>query len=273
LGTLSPLLNPNNLYAPEGINIAPAIGVNFTKPWVLFTDLPRSGLVEYHVIPHAPLAYTVIGGGKSPKWLNDLINTMLEWMIQAIELAVGWSGIPDTLLDGTFDDILLAFQQIENAERRTSLGPYAFPEYYQQTGASAYTMDEWFALVEALWDTRGYNGIIVHFDDGYPYTIGKDLFLGSLASFVTTSIQLPGGFNYAQQEVGGTGGGSFDSSQYNSNLYTDYVERITMRDSRDQRRRVQAIIGDGKSHDDPTVNIVRKITTTEDLLSKILNLQ
>lgn len=281
LGVLSPILNPNNQYAPEGIDIAPVLGVNFVKPWVLFTDLPRSGLTEYHVLPHAPLAYTVIGGGKSPQWLNSLINTMLEWMIQAIEIAVGWTGVPDTLLDGTFDDILLAFQQLENAERRTSLGPYAFPEYYQQTGASAYTLDEWFALIEGLWDTRGYNGIIVHFDDGYPYTIGKDIFLGTLASFVTSSIQLPGGFDYAEQEIGGTGSGTAlpganllsDTSQFNSNLYTDYVERITLKDSREKRRQVRAVIGDGKSHDDPTVNIVRKITNTEDLLSKILNLQ
>lgn len=271
--TLAPFLNPNNEYAPDGVNIAPALGVNFHAPWVLFTDLPRSGLTEYHVIPHSPLAYTVIGGGKSPQWLNDLINTCLEWMIQAIEILVGFTGVPDTLLDGTFDNIIFAFQQIENFQRRKALGPYGFPEYFQQTGASAYTLDEWFALVEGMWDTRGYNGIIVHFDDGYPYTVGKDLFLGSLASFVTTGIQLLDGFNYSQAEVGGTGGGSFNASKYNSNLYTDYVQRITLSDNRKDRRRASAIIGDGKSHDDPTVNIVRKVTDFEDMLTKILNAQ
>jgi hypothetical protein len=39
--------------------------MNFTAPWVLFTDHPRSGLREFHLIPHSPLAYTIIGGGKS----------------------------------------------------------------------------------------------------------------------------------------------------------------------------------------------------------------
>ena len=80
--TLSPFLNPANSYAPEGINIAPLLGVNFEKPWVLFHDHPRSGLREFHLTPHHPISHTIIGGGKSPKWVNDLINATLEWMIE-----------------------------------------------------------------------------------------------------------------------------------------------------------------------------------------------
>ena len=180
---LNPLLNPGNQYAPEGINIAPTLGVNFTKPWVVFSDHARGGLREFHLVPHSPLAHTVIGGGKSPHWVNDLINATLEFFIDAIEIAIGFTGIPDTLLDGTFDDILLAFQEIENSKRRISMGPYCFSEYFQQTGASAYTLDEWFALKDAMWDSRGFHGIIIGFDNGYPYTVGKDLFVGGLASF------------------------------------------------------------------------------------------
>lgn len=65
--TLAPFLNPGNEYAPEGVNIAPALGVNFVQPWVIFHDHPRGGLTEFHLYGHHPLAYTVIGGGKSPK--------------------------------------------------------------------------------------------------------------------------------------------------------------------------------------------------------------
>jgi hypothetical protein len=247
---LAPFLNPGNEYAPEGINIAPKLGVNFTPPWVLFTDQPRGGLKEFHIIPHSPLAFTVIGGGKSPQWLNDLINELLEWLIDSIEIAIGFTGIPDDLLNGTFDDIVLAFQQIENFDRRQALGPYAFFEYFQQTGASAYTLDEWFSLIEAMWDSRGYNGIQLSFDDGYPYTIGKDIFVGALASFASTGLGL----------TGGTG----SSSQGSTNLYTDYVERVTIADSPEQRRRATVMIGDGKSHDDPALKIERKLLSFEE---------
>jgi hypothetical protein len=67
--TLNPFLNPNNNYAPEGVNIAPTLGINFTPPWVVFNaDAYRNGgIVEMHFNGHHPLAYTVIGGGKSPK--------------------------------------------------------------------------------------------------------------------------------------------------------------------------------------------------------------
>jgi hypothetical protein len=232
---LQPFLNPGNLYAPEGVNIAPTLGVNFVKPWAIFTDHERGGLREYHLIPHSPLAHTVIGGGKSPHWVNDLINATLEYLIDAIEIAVGFTGIPDTILDGTFDDTILAFQQIENFPRRQALGPYGFPEFFQQTGASAYTLDEWFALKSAMWDTRGYHGVIVSFDNGYPYTIGKDLFVGALASFATQN-----------------------------QLFTDYVERVEIEDSDTVRVRATVMIGDGKSHDDPTVKIQRKVTKFEE---------
>ena len=164
----------------------------------------------------------------------------MEWLIDSIEIAVGFTGIPDTLLDGTFDDIVLAFQQIENFERRVGLGPYAFPEYFQQTGASAYTLDEWFALKSAMWDTRGYHGVTLSFDNGYPYTVGKDVFIGGLASFARRG-----------------------------QLYTDYVESITIEDSPEIRAKVDVMIGDGKSHEDPTVKIQRKLTKAEEAINII----
>lgn len=229
--TLSPFLNPSNEYAPEGVNIAPVLGVNFVQPWVLFLDHPRGGITEFHLYGHHPLAFTVIGGGKSPKWVNDLINATLEWLIDSISIAVGISGIPSDLLDGTFDDVLLAFQLVENFDRRVALGPYGWPEFFVQTGASAYTLDEWFALEGAMWDTRGYHAIKLSFDNGFPYTVGKDLFVGCLASFVVEGM-----------------------------MYTEYLMSVTVKDDRKSRAKVECTIGDGKSHDNPFVRIVRNIT-------------
>lgn len=227
---LSPFLNPANEYAPEGVNIAPMLGVNFVKPWVVFNDHPRGGVQEFHLYGHHPLAHTIIGGGKSPKWINDLINATFEWLIDSISIAIGISGIPSDLLNGTLDDTILAFQLVENFDRRVKLGPYGWPEYFVQTGASAYTLDEWFALKSAMWDTRGYHAVILSFDNGFPYTFGKDLFVGSLASFAVDGI-----------------------------LYTEYLEKVTFTDDRNSRAKIQCVIGDGKRHDNPIVKLQRNI--------------
>lgn len=241
--TLSPFLNPNNEYYPAnlGVNIAPALGINFVPSWVVFNgDETReySGLLSFKLTGYHPLAYTVIGGGKSPQWIDDLINATLEFIIDAIEILIGFTGIPDSLLNGTFDDIFLAFQQQENAARRISLGPYGFPEYFTRTGASAYTLDEWFALMQAMFDTQGYNCIQLSWENGFPYTIGKDIFLGALVSFVL-----------------------------NGQLYTDYVYSVKLKDNRKTRAQVEIIVGNGKREVNPILRVVRMITGIEEIVN------
>jgi hypothetical protein len=237
---LKPFLNPQNEYAPEGLNIAPIFGVNFVKPWVLFQDHPRSGITEFHLFGNAPLAHTIIGGGKSPKWLNDLINATFEWAIDALSIAIGITGIPSDLLNGTLDDVLLAFSQTENFERRKKLGPYGWPEYFVQTGASAYTLDEWFALAGAMWDTRGFHAVTLSFDNGFPYALGRDLFIGSMASFAIDGM-----------------------------LFTEYVEKISFVDDRNSRAKVKCVIGDGKRHDNPIVKLQRNLVHFEEAVQII----
>jgi hypothetical protein len=231
---LAPFLNPGDEYAPQGINIAPIIGVDFVKPWALFTDSPRSGLREYHVVHKTPDAYTVVGGGKSPKWLDDLIDETLEWLIDAITILIGISGIPNNFLDGILDDVFFAFQEIENAGRRIEMGPYGWPEFFAQTGGSAFTADEWFALQGAMWDTRGYPMFTLKFEQ-LPYVLGKDIFVGQLVSFVRRGI-----------------------------LYTDYVESVTFTDNRNQRMFVDMTVGNVLPVQNPVVKLQRKLVEFEE---------
>lgn len=78
--TLDPLLNPQGQYAPEGLYIAPTLGIDFVPPYaVLVTpDLiiadgevvrDRSPLITYEIVDNTPLGWQHIIGGKSPKWL------------------------------------------------------------------------------------------------------------------------------------------------------------------------------------------------------------
>ena len=237
---LTPFLNPTNEYAPQGVNIAPAFGVNFVQPWVLFQDHPRSGITEFHLYGHHPVCHTVIGGGKSPQWVDDLISASFEWLIDSITIAIGVTGFPSDLFDATFTDTLLAFQMIENADRRRALGPYAWPEHFVQTGASAYTLDEWFSLMGAMWDTRGYNAVELSFQNGFPYTLGEDIFVGSLASFAINGM-----------------------------LFTEYVEKVTFADDRKSRASIKCVIGDGKKHLNPVVKVQQTLTNLQEAFQVI----
>jgi len=233
--TLAPFLNPTNEYAPQGINIAPTVGVNFVQPWVVMTDDPRSGMIASQVKARTPLCTTVVAGGKSPQWLDDLLNILASWAIQAITIAIGITGIPSDLFDGVIDDVIFAFWEARNFERQQALGPYAWAEYFAQTGSSAYTLDSWFAMQNAMWDTRGLYSYQWSFLNGYPYTIGVDVFVGQLASIVNRGL-----------------------------LYTDYINSVVFTDDRTTRLgKVEITVGDLEFVLNPVAKIYRKLVNTE----------
>ncbi len=77
---LDPLLNPEGKYAPEGLHIAPALGLDFDVPYaVLVTPdtivadgeviREKSPLVTYEIVRTTPAGWQHIVGGKSPKWV------------------------------------------------------------------------------------------------------------------------------------------------------------------------------------------------------------
>lgn len=236
---LSPWLNPNNEYSggqygPLGINIAPALGVNFVSPWVIFNADVPSGGVWGKLSHHHPEAWRVIIGGKSPKWMDDLINATMSYFLDMIMIVVGLTGVPSNLFDGLFNDVLLAFQLADNFERRVNAGPYGYPEVFVPTTEAAYNLDGMFALIREMWNTRGYIAGQVQFINGEPYEIGRDIFPGALASIIR-----------------------------NGQLYTDYVENVTLRDTREKRTEVLVQIGDGKQEEAPIVKVQRKIVSFE----------
>ena len=143
---LNPFLNPNGEIAPEGFNIAPLFGLHWVQPWALFNaDHPQSGCWG-EMAHHHPLAWRTIIGGHSPKWMNDLINATLAFFLDMIMIIVGFTGVPSTLLDGLFNDILLAFALADNMSRRIKLGPYGYPEWFAPTGHAPYNIDGVFAM-------------------------------------------------------------------------------------------------------------------------------
>ena len=66
---LDPFLNPRGEYAPDGVNIAPLLGVHYVRPWMVFNADIREAGIKGVVSHHHPIAWSVITGGKSPKWV------------------------------------------------------------------------------------------------------------------------------------------------------------------------------------------------------------
>ena len=68
--TLDPFLNPQGQYAPDGVFIAPTVGVDFVRPWCLLVDHPRGPMEGFEIVDHAPQGWQIIIGGRSPKWVG-----------------------------------------------------------------------------------------------------------------------------------------------------------------------------------------------------------
>ena len=180
----------------------------------------------------------MIIGGKSPKWFNDLINATFSWVLDSIMIVVGLTGVPSNLLDGLFNDVLLAFALIENFDRRNNGGPYMHPERFVSTGAAPYNIDGLFSFISAMWDTRGYRSATAQFRNGYPYSVGRDVFVGAMMSIIEDGV-----------------------------MFSDYIEQVVITDNRRERCKVVVQIGDGKAEEAPIARFQRLITGIQEAVN------
>jgi hypothetical protein len=233
---LDPLLNPQGQYAPEGVYIAPSIGINFVQPYAILIapDHGEDGsIITCNIVDHTPKGWNHIVGGKSPKWLNDLINATLSWLIDSLMLFIGLAGVPSDLLSGFLNDAFLAFQLIEHYGRRNEVGPYhPAVERFTATGSAPYNIEALFSFVTAFWDSRGYTSAQLQFRNGEQYSLGRDIFRGGLVSLVY---------------------------QGRRKMFTDYIEMILWRINATQRD-VLIQVGDGQSDAPPIAKHQKLIT-------------
>lgn len=241
--TLSPLLNPDGKYAPEGLYIAPRLGINFVMPYAMIVTpdyvvtedgdvvRERSPLLSCEIAHNTPLGWQHIIGGKSPKWLNDFINAFFAYVIDVAQIVLGFTGVPSNLLDGFLNDSFLAFQLIEHYVRRNSVGPYhPAIEVFTSTNSAPYNIEALFQFIQVLWNSRGYTTAIATFrGQNGPYKLGRDIFPGALMILV-----------YASR----------------TKLYTDYIELVSGKVNRSTRE-LTVQMGDGKPLEHPIAQLRR----------------
>lgn len=235
-----------NATNPYGTGIlASLLGLEAKPSWVVYEDGPRSGIQESHIAAHHPLAYRVITGGKSPDWVNKGIDLLLEWALSELLAALGASGISSTIVDGLFDNVFLAYMQIEDVGRRIKLGKFGRPEFFAQGGSAAYTLDALVILESALWDTRGYHSFQLVAMDGYPYSFGGDLFGVQHGDF---GIGFP--VSWIRKGV----------------IYTDYCTEATIVDDRTHRVQITAKVGDQSALESPWARMARRIASLNEVV-------
>jgi len=215
---------------------APALGVNFVPPWaVLIAPEPGedSSILSCEIADHTPDGWQHIIGGRSPKWLNDLMNATYAWLIDSIMIVIGLSGIPSDLLSGFMNNAFLAFQMVQHYDRRGEVGPYhPAIERFHATASAPYNIETTFAFINALFDSRGYTAAQVSFRNGDQYALGRDIHRGGLMSLVYRGRR---------------------------RMVTDYIENVMWRIT-DKEREVMVQLGDGRKDEAPLAKIQRFIT-------------
>ncbi|MEX7470190.1 hypothetical protein AB4Z39_10805 [Mycobacterium adipatum] len=227
----------------SGVFIAPILGMKYKQPWPILIDHPNGPMESFEIVDHHPQGWQLIIGGRSPKWLNDIINAFFSWLIDSLMIIIGLTGVPSNLLDGFLNDAALAFQMMQLFDRRVSMGPYATRiEKLLATGAAPYNVDAIFTLITMAFDTRGYRSAQATFRNGLPYYVGRDVFVGGLMSIIDDE----------------------------GNMLTDYVENVMLRQTRETDTEVMVQIGDGKAEQAPIVKSQRFITGLMEVTNAIL---
>lgn len=242
---LDPLLNPGNQYVPEGMHIAPTLGIDFVPPYALLItpdDIIADGevvrdespLVSCEIVHSTPLGWEHIIGGKSPKALNDLLNAWYSYIIDVAQILLGFTGVPSNLLDGFLNDAFFAFELIQHYSRRNDVGPFhPAMSVFTPTNSSPYNIEALFQFIQVLWNSRGYVTAIATFrGQNGPFKFGRDIFVGMLMILV-----------YASR----------------TKLYTDYVELVNFRSTRSVRE-VTVQLGDGKPLQSSTVQVRNNVS-------------
>ena len=234
-GDISPIVE--TVPGMNGVFFSPALGVNYVPPWAVLIapDPGQDGSIETCKISfHTPKGWQHIIGGRSPKWLNDLMNAFYAWIIDSVSILIGITGIPSNLLDGFLNNMILAFQLVQHYGRRNAVGPYhPCIEVVHATVSAPYNIETAFAFINALYDSRGYVSAQVLFRDGVVYKYGKDLFRGGLVSLLYMG---------------------------NGRLFTDHITNVMFRLTPDARD-VMLTIGDGKADESPLSKHQRNLTS------------
>ncbi|OZF47575.1 hypothetical protein CH292_19325 [Rhodococcus sp. 14-2470-1a] len=193
-----------------------------------------AGIIDATLEVTHPQAYSVIVGGKSPTWLNKLLQIAIEQGIIALATAAltalsiplgGLGGIIGAVagaLSTILDDVFLAFMKATDYKAKKELGPLARPEKFVNGGSAGYTFSSYQRAQQGIFDIKGKRRAKVQVIDWAPFGAFEDFDIGHLVWW-----------------------------EDEGERFTDRVESIEVVDSRNDRVLVDTVIGDDEPEKSP----------------------
>ncbi len=173
-------------------------GVAPKPPWVVFKDGEYSGIVESQRTMHGATAKTIMIGGRSPGWVNQLQTFGIKYALSELSAVISYGlgayqqpGTPglEELYQGQLDDTLLAWQRFTDPIRAIRMGDFGFLEHFEQGGGgTAYTVSGILNLRSGHWKTRAYTSFKTSIRNGVPYLLDTDFTLGDRLGFQMANV-------------------------------------------------------------------------------------
>lgn len=173
-------------------------GVAPKPPWVVFKDGEYSGIVESQRTMHGATAKTIMIGGRSPGWVNQLQTFGIKYALAQLSAVISYGlgayqqpGTPglEELYQGQLDDTLLAWQRFTDPIRAIRMGDFGFLEHFEQGGGgTAYTVSGILNLRSGHWKTRAYTSFKTSIRNGMPYLLDTDFTLGDRLGFQMANV-------------------------------------------------------------------------------------
>ena len=213
------------------LKVAPAI------PTVVFRDTERSSIISSEHSMFRAKAGTIMTGGKSPGWVNQLQTFAIKYALSQLSAVISYGigayqepGTPglEEIYQGQFDDMLLAFIRFTDPVRSFRSGPYGYLEHFEQGSGSAYTVSSGLTLREGHYKTRAYQAFKVSVRNGGQHTLFYDFDLGDRTLF----------------EIDGV-------------LYTDQVSAWKLSYDETTPKTFSLSIGDDRESEDPVAQVTR----------------
>lgn len=150
-------------------------------PWVVLQHGDRTGVqsTEFEYTPSGPSQF--VTGGSSMPGVNEGIKSVITGVGGFIGSLFNQSQIgaaADAILEPLYSDVFMAFMAHKYHSRIKKQGwDYPF-EYWVDGSDKAYTLSALTSLRKAKYETRERYAVQVDMQEGVPYEVGSDFFVG-----------------------------------------------------------------------------------------------
>lgn len=166
---------PSEYYTPGFMGSLPQ------APWVTLVHGERTGIKSstYEYTPPGPSQF--VTGGSSMPGVNEGIKAAVIGLGGFLGSMFGQSqagAVADAILEPLYSDVFMAFMAHKDHARIAQQG-WDFPyEHWADGSDKAYTLSAITTLRQALYETREHHAVEVEMDNGCPYWVGTDFFIG-----------------------------------------------------------------------------------------------